>query len=807
METGLRIFWRRRVASKMARNFGAMVLGFILAVIGAVLAVGGIYLLILGGSAYYFLAGASLLAAGFFLVRGSVIGAIVYAIVFGLTSAWAFFEADGNVWALAPRLVGPAILMLFVLLVLPSLKGSTVGWRTMLASIFVLLLASFGTAVMYGGAERQATTLTSLPAVSPTAADPSPRRAAEDWPAYGGSYAARRSSPLTQITRENVSSLRKVWVFETGDMPEGDPADSKYGAETTPLKVGDSLFLCTATNTLISLDPGTGAQKWRYDPGVDKKFIPYTAACRGVAYYEVPAPADGFVEDTSCPRRIIEGTLDGRLIAVDADTGVPCPGFGANGEADITIGMGQIDPGMVSMTSAPTIIKGVIVTGHQVKDGVSIDAPSGVLQGFDAVTGKHLWAWDMDDPDRAGRAGADGFTRGTPNMWTTASGDEELGLVFMPMGNSAGDYLSADRSAQENEYSTALVALDVRTGKPVWHFRTVDHDVWDYDLGSQATLVDFPSVNGPIPALILPSKQGEIYVLDRRTGAPLTDVLDRPAPQGGVEPEQRAPTQRFSGFHSLAKPDLAERDMWGMTLIDQMICRIQFRQADYRGIYTPPTADRRWIQYPGYNGGSDWGGIAVDTRRGIIVANYNDMPNYNRLVPRAQADKELAGKDVANSHASLAPQMGAPYAIDVNAGWRMPVTGLLCKEPPYGGIRAIDLKTGATLWDRPFGTARRNGPFGIPSGLPFEIGTPNNGGPIITASGLIFIAASTDNLIKAIDLQTGKTLWKDALSAGGQATPMTYEHEGKQYVVIMAGGHHFMQTPIGDDLIAYALPD
>jgi quinoprotein glucose dehydrogenase len=246
--------------------------------------------------------------------------------------------------------------------------------------------------------------------------------------------------------------------------------------------------------------------------------------------------------------------------------------------------------------------------------------------------------------------------------------------------------------------------------------------------------------------------------------------------------------------------------MWGMSPIDQMLCRIQFRQASYAGIYTAPTTKQPWIQYPGYNGGSDWGGIAVDTKQRIIVANYNDMPNYNRLVPRAETDERLASEK-AGSHAALAPQKGAPYGIDVNAGWRMPFTQLLCKEPPYGGIRAIDLDTGEQLWDRPLGTARRNGPFGIPSMLPFNIGTPNNGGAVITAGGLVFIAAATDNLIRAIDINTGKTLWQDTLPAGGQATPMTYEHKGKQYVVIMAGGHHFMKTPIGDALIAYALPD
>jgi quinoprotein glucose dehydrogenase len=279
-----------------------------------------------------------------------------------------------------------------------------------------------------------------------------------------------------------------------------------------------------------------------------------------------------------------------------------------------------------------------------------------------------------------------------------------------------------------------------------------------------------------------------------------------------VEPQQRSKTQLFSLFHTLRKPDLTEAKMWGMTPIDQMICRIQFRRASYQGIYTPPVTQGHSVEYPGYNGGSDWGGIALDPQRGVIVANYNDMPNYVRLVPRAEADRlgwaprEQARGAIGGAEGAGDPQMGAPYAIQINAGWRLPVTGLLCKEPPYGNIRAIDLKSGKTLWDRPLGTARRNGPFGIPSMLPVSIGTPNNGGAVVTAGGLIFVAAATDNLIRAIDMNSGKTLWTDVLPAGGQATPMTYEADGRQYVVIMAGGHHFMETPIGDELVAYALP-
>jgi quinoprotein glucose dehydrogenase len=427
------------------------------------------------------------------------------------------------------------------------------------------------------------------------------------------------------------------------------------------------------------------------------------------------------------------------------------------------------------------------------------------------MTGKPKWAWDLGRPGQTGWPGpGEEFTRGTPNMWTTAAADETLGLVYIPTGNSASDYWSSDRSPEENEFNSSLVALDATTGKPVWHFQTVHKDVWDYDLGSQVTLVDLPDGT---PAVVLPSKQGDIYVLDRRTGKPLHGVVEKPVPGGGEEPQQRSPTQPFSLFANLRHPDLKERDMWGVSPIDQMICRIQYRKAEYKGFYTPPTARQRWIEYPSYNGGSDWGSVAVDPTRGVIVANYNDMPNYDRLIPRNIADKRgykprgpegNQGGDKAEGEG--AAMAGVPFAVDVNAGWKMKLTGLLCKEPPYGWIRALDLATGKTIWDRPFGSARANGPWGIPFGLPFTIGTPNNGGAVVTASGLIFIAATTDNLLHAIDLKTGKELWHAVLPGGGQANVMTYAVNGRQYVAVMAGGHHFMKTPVSDALVAYALP-
>jgi quinoprotein glucose dehydrogenase len=786
-----------------------IVLATVVFLCGLILAAGGIWLAVLGGSPYYVIAGICLQLTAVLLWQARAAALYVFGALFIGTVAWAFWEVGLDGWALIPRLVGPLLILLLIIAASPLLRpfhhrfGAALGW----AAACLTIVAAGGIAI---AVIDQPTHAAALPShTSSEVHDPSLLTAGADWPAYGGSYAARRFSPLKQITPGNAAQLKKVWIYHTGDLPS-ERAKGTYGAETTPLKVDGSLYLCTPKNIMIALDASNSKERWRFDPKVPDENIPYTAACRGVAYFSVP----GASPDATCSARIIEGTLDARLIAVDARTGKPCADFGTGGAVDTTIGIGDHEPGMYSITASPTIVRGVVVTGHQVLDGQKRDAPSGVILGYDAVTGKLRWAWDMAKPDLDGLPpnGAT-FTRGTPNMWTTASGDEQLGMVYLPLGVSAVDYWSGSRTEQGKEFATSIVALDVVTGKPAWHFQTVHNDVWDYDLGSQATLVDFPGPTGQVPALVLPSKRGDILVLDRRNGNPLAGIEERPVPQGGVEPGQRSKTQPFSLYASLRRPDLTEQDMWGMSPIDQMVCRIQFRLANYQGIFTPPTSDAYSIEYPGYNGGSDWSGIAVDPGRGIIVANYNDMPNYNRLVPRAEADRlgwaprDQARGKIGGVEGAGDPQVGAPFAVNVNAGWRLPVTGLLCKQPPYGGLRAIDLKSGRTLWDRPLGQARTNGPFGIPSMLPITIGTPNNGGPLVTAGGLIFIAATTDNLIRAVDLASGKTVWRDVLPAGGQATPMTYEMNGRQYLAIMAGGHHFMETPVGDALVAYALPD
>lgn len=822
------------------RGFGywaVVALAVIMIVFGLPIMAGGVWLLSLGGSFYYAIAGLGLLVSAFFLIRRSIIGVWIYLATFAFTLVWALWESGLNGWAQVPRLVAPTVILVLVLLTIPALRGrlgisrgsyaaAAAGAIALGASALVLTTVRETPLVAQetenpaplenpASAQTPAVPPTETPA-TPAATSPEPPiqyaalETGVDWPAYGGDHKATRYSPLSQITRDNVANLEQIWEFRTGDLPEGD---EPFGNQNTPVKVGDRLYLCSALNKITALDAATGTEFWTYDPEVSVDAIGYNASCRGLVYFEDTTAEAG----TLCATRVVNLTHDARMIALDTETGQLCPDFGNDGIVNLMVGIGDSAPGFYAPTSPPTLVRDVLVVGSQVSDGQTREAPSGVIRGFNAVTGELDWAWDMGRPGETGLPPeGEVYTPGTPNVWTIASGDDELGLVYMPMGNSAVDYWGGDRSDAENEYSTAIVALDVETGEVRWHYQTVHYDVWDYDLGGQGTLVDFPTAAGPVPAIIMPSKQAQFYILNRETGEPLVTIEERPAPTGGVEPDRLSPTQPYvTDFPNLLKPTLTEKDMWGATPLDQLWCRIQFRQAAYDGVYTPPTVDRPWIQFPGYNGGVDWGGVAIDPENGVMITNYNNMPNFNQLVPREEVDAlgvlplndpNYDSEAGSGSHGSLSPQALTPYGIRVNAGWRVPFTGLLCKEPPYGGIAAIDLNTREILWDRPFGSARKNGPFGIPTMLPIDIGTPNNGGGVLTASGLFFIAAATDDILRAVDIETGEEVWQVELPAGGQATPMTYEAGGRQIVVINAGGHDFMETPIGDYFIAYALP-
>lgn len=799
----------------------------ILLLLGIILAAGGGWLVALGGNWYYVLAGIGLIISAVLILMKRTSGAGWFALVFVGTLIWTIQESGLDYWRWVPRFALMLILGILFAFQLPNLAPRVS--RGASRALAAVLIVAFVVAAALPFAPLNETSATDVPAAGSAnyMADTGSGKASTpdsgDWYTYGGSLASQRFANASQITPDNVKDLKLAWQFRTGDLPK-----ARWGGENTPIKVGDTLYTCTARNMVFALDAATGKEKWHFDPKVSDKSIPYTAACRGLTWYDSQTNSHATTgqeaavapngDNSDCQQRIILGTLDARIIELNAKTGEVCRSFGNQGTVNLAEDMGETYDGYVAINSAPVVIRDTLVVGHQTIDGQRAFGPPGVIKAYDVRTGALKWAWDAADPDTATpKKGPNAYKRGSPDVWTSFTGDDKLGLVYLPVGNSSGDYWSGTRSPAENKYSVSLTALNIDTGLPAWTFQTAHKDVWDYDPGSQPTLVDYPDKNGgKTPAIIMPTKQGEIYVLDRRTGKSLFGVEERPVPGGGVEPEQRSPTQPYSLFHHLSKPDLTPQDMWGLTPVDQLVCRIQFQQASYKGQYTPPEADRHSIEYPGYNGGSDWGSVAVDPTRGIIIANYNDMPNYNILVPRAKADAmgwkprdEIPYNPHDTGHAEGAgdPQIGVPYAVNVNAGWRLPYTGMLCKEPPYGGIRAIDLRDGRTIWDRPLGTARRNGPFGLPTGLPINIGTPNNGGSVVTSSGLIFVAAATDDLIRAIDMKTGKEVWSTELPAGGQANPMIYTQNGREYLVIVAAGHHFMETPVGDYVLAYALPE
>ncbi|WP_036646074.1 membrane-bound PQQ-dependent dehydrogenase, glucose/quinate/shikimate family [Pantoea sp. A4] len=783
------------------RSLGLRLFGLLLFLTGIILVVPGYKLLTLHGSAWYVLAGAVWAIAGILVFLRRASGLYLYTLSFIATLVWSLWESGLDGWALVPRLDLPLVYLIFAVLLMPKYhRDGAKGYRRYGIAVLVLTVVGLVVAVPLAQKPWQVEA-NSTPAGHYYDEQTTP--AAQDWPTYGGGYGAQRYSALQQITPANVSQLKRVWEYHTGEAHSAN-----FGNELTPIKVGDAIYGCTIRHKIFAIDAATGKQKWMFDPKTPATSSPPNSACRGVAYYADPAATAG----QQCAQRIIVGTLDAKLAAVDANTGAICEDFGDHGFVDLMQGLGKWPAGMVSVTAAPTVVRGVVVTGQQVMDGQLRSAPSGVVRGYDAVTGKLRFAWDMEQPDITttppeGKT----YTPGTPNMWSTAVADEKLGLVYLPMANSAGDYYSSTRTAEELKYSSSVTALDVTTGKPRWVYQFIRNDVWDYDTPAQPSLVDFPTDKGLVPALIQTTKQGDLWVLDRRTGQPLHKVEEQPAPQGGVEPAERAATQKRSLYSHTQKPDLTEQMMWGISPFDQLACRIQYRSANYQGIFTPPSADKPWIEYPGNNGGSDWGSISVDVHNGVIIENYNDLPSYSKLVPRA-VDDALGVFWMGDARyknpppGRNRPQAGLPYGQDVNTGW-VSNLGVICKQPPFGMIKAIDLTSGKTLWDRPLGTAERNGPWGLHSMLPLQIGLPNNGGVLTTRSGVAFVGATTDDYLRAIDVKSGKTLWKDELPAGGQATPMTYEVNGQQFVIIMAGGHHGMMTPEGDSVIAYALPN
>lgn len=763
-----------------------------LGLVGLALLGGGAWLISLGGSAYYAIAGAACLASAFLVWRGDHRALPVYAALLAGTLVWAVWEVGLTFWQLVPRLAGPVVIG--VVLALPFVQRMLVRKGPIMARLLPALAIGAAVAVM-SVAFFQVRTYDVSPGASRVAAavsDDGPT----DWTAYGSNAAGLRHSGANQITPANVASLEPAWSFETGDTnakrPEIAPPISFMA---TPLMVDDTVFLCSPTGKVFALDADTGKPVWTRDPRAEIGNA-QMLNCRGVSYH-ADAKKAGL-----CSARILSMTVDGRLLASDARTGKPCPDFGKDGSIDLTQGLGSIDPLRSYTSSPPAIIGNVAVLGSYVRDNFDKDDPSGVVRAFDVKSGRMLWGWDSGRPDDAPQpAAGEEWTRGSPNAWSVFSADPDLGLVYLPTGNATPDHVGTHRSPDLERYASSIVALDVATGKVRWSFQTVHHDIWDYDVPAQPVLFDHPSANGPVPALAAPTKQGEIFILDRRTGKPLVPVEERAVPQGKLPGERYSPTQPFNrNFASFAPPELTEASMWGATPLDQLYCRIRFRSLDYEGLYTPPS-ERGTIQYPGTFGTLNWGSVSIDTARELMIVNSAAIPQEVLLFPR-DSDADTP-EEATSSHApGYLPQIGTNYGVSL---WPMlSPLGIPCTAPPWGHLSAVDLKTDKLAWKRTIGTSEDVAPLGIK--IP---GAFNLGGSVTTASGLTFIGATIDDYLRAFDTETGEELWKGRLPAGGQATPITYRSKktGRQYVVIAAGGHMYMGTTPGDHVVAFALPE
>jgi membrane-bound PQQ-dependent dehydrogenase (glucose/quinate/shikimate family) len=615
-----------------------------------------------------------------------------------------------------------------------------------------------------------------------------PVTASGDWPTFGGNPAQGKFSSLSEITPQNAGKLKKLWEF-VEPAPNID-SQAPRKDEVTPLQIGDKVFICQPDNLVLALDAETGHQVWRYDPHTD-----LTAAganiCRGLAYLE-----DN--QDRICPHRLLMGTMDARLIAINADTGQACTDFGKDGQVDLTAGLGEVKKGFYYVTSPPTVANGVAVIGALVRDNHEVGEPSGVVRAYDVRTGKLRWAWDMgrtEAPTQPLPAGVS-YTRGTPNAWSIFSADAKLGLVYIPMGNATPDFVGQHRKPEWEKYASALVALDLATGKPRWAFQTVHHDLWDYDLSAQPVLADMPSAGHTLPAVIIATKRGDLFVLDRRTGQPISPVEERAVAATDVPGEWTAKTQPFPvTMPALGGPRLKDVDMWGVTPFDRLFCRISFQKLRYDGDFTPPSLQGSLI-YPGMAGGVDWGGVSVDPGRHLLIVPTLHIADKLKLI------KQTNNPDSDN------PQLGTSYSAELN--YFITRLGIPCQRPPYARLTAVDLVSQRIAWQRPLGSAERVGPLGIASHLPFTLGAPPIvGGPMTTAGDVTFIGAVGDRRLRALNSLNGRELWSTRLPAGNQATPITYRapRSGRQVVLIVSGGWADLgQTRrVPTHVIAYAI--
>jgi quinoprotein glucose dehydrogenase len=687
------------------------------------------------------------------------------------------------------------------------------------------------------------TRLLAGPAAAPS---PSQHPVGEGWPTYGGDSGGLRFSKSSEITRSNLGQLHSVWTFHTHAVDSESERTQLPSFETTPILSGDTLYFTSPFDVVFALDAHNGTERWHYDPKLSPLTPGGIVTSRGVALWPLGAVADRSA--LTCSHRIFLGTLDARLLALDAATGQVCPGFGKNGSVDLREGVHFQNIGFYGMTSPPAVVGNVVVVGSTVGDNQQVDTESGLVRGYDAISGKLLWSWEP-----LPWAEKQKIRTGAGNVWSVISSDPSLGLVYLPTGSAAPDLYGGMRPG-DNRDANSIVALDAATGKKIWSFQVVHHDIWDYDIPSEPILFTW---RGVTPAIAVTTKMGMIFLFDRRTGQPLVPVEERPVPQSDVPGEQTSPTQPFTNIPTLAPLVMGMEDSssYKRSTADVDLCRKQLASLRYEGIFTPASL-KGTLNYPGPTGGVNWGGGAIDPTTGILYANTNRLASVIRLVPRRRAEFEQIGAQIGSIFLrkrfwlalfigivllcierrrslntglapiivviigtcviggsrlyqsrvrsaalpmidhfgyELSPQRKSPYLIE-----RHPLVdsrGFSCTPAPWGGITAVNLNTLTKVWEKPLGTR-------FPEK---QTGVRNFGGPIVTASGLVITAGTEDPWLRIFDSNTGEELKKIPLPVPAVATPMTYTLDGRQYIVVAAGGHGDGTVPLGDNLMAFSI--